>query len=181
MIKLSVEGKSLPITEWVDWVCKEIESLFLKLKDGILVNLHMNWRAKITTIATQNTSKKKRTACPLYVSWFLQLGQVDSNFREMKQLLRKAQKLEGCHVPAGAQIIQFLSNTQSELENVTATLKTAADCMATSSTSAGEPFFSCIFFNLKAICLNVDFTICQLISMWYFQFGPETCFRKYLM
>ncbi|XP_025095727.1 uncharacterized protein LOC112564862 isoform X2 [Pomacea canaliculata] len=66
------------------------------------------------------------------------LGQVDSNFREMKQLLRKAQKLEGCHVPAGAQIIQFLSNTQSELENVTATLKTAADCMATSSTSAGD-------------------------------------------
>ncbi|KAK7479365.1 hypothetical protein BaRGS_00029443, partial [Batillaria attramentaria] len=60
------------------------------------------------------------------------LSVLERNQREMNQLLGRARNLEGRHVPRGAAILQFLREGQLELDGLTATVKTTADCLASS-------------------------------------------------
>ena len=79
--------------------------------------------------------------CVLCITLFhphLQLSILDRNQREMNQLLGRARSLEGQHIPRGAEIVQFFHDAHLELDSLTATLKTTADCI----TVSGQPFKS---------------------------------------
>ena len=65
----------------------------------------------------------------------LQLSILDRNQREMNQLLGRANSLEGHHMSRGTEIVQFFRDAHLELDSLTATLKTTADCI----TMSGQP------------------------------------------
>ncbi|XP_076461227.1 uncharacterized protein LOC143293831 isoform X2 [Babylonia areolata] len=60
-----------------------------------------------------------------------QLSVLDRNQREMNQLLTRAKLLEGKHIARGSDIVHFFQEAQLELDNLTVTLKTTADSLAT--------------------------------------------------
>ncbi|KAL8604952.1 hypothetical protein ACOMHN_028580 [Nucella lapillus] len=59
------------------------------------------------------------------------LSILDRSQREMSRLLARAEQVEVGQVAGGADLLHFFHHARPELDNLTATLKTTADCLAT--------------------------------------------------